>query len=333
MAATPQNSDLNFAAVILAAGKGTRLKSELPKVLHEVCGRPMLAYVFDACRAAGVRNCLTIVGHGKDLVTSAFTHDDGDLTWIEQNPQLGTGHAVMVARDALTAYDHALVLCGDGPLIRTETIRQLINQHLRDNNAATLATAVLDDPTGYGRIWRDPDGNFRGIVEHADCTPAQREIREVNPSYYCFKVPELHSALDRITNDNAKGEYYLTDTFALLLADGHRVGAITSVRPADIYSINSRKDLARVNQVMHNRILDQLMDRGVTIVDPATTWIDARARIAPDTTIEPLVTITAAVNIGRNCRVTAHTHLTTPDTFADGTTISRPAAANPGGTA
>ena len=171
-----------LGAVILAAGKGTRLKSELPKVLHEICGRPMLAWVIDVCRAAEIQDCVVVVGHGKSLVIDAFA-DDRHLTWVEQNPQLGTGHAVLVCREQIRGFEHVVVLCGDGPLIRAETVKELLARHLADGNSATLATAILDDPTGYGRIWRDERGNLRGIVEHADATPEQRQIREVNPSY------------------------------------------------------------------------------------------------------------------------------------------------------
>jgi len=310
------------AAVILAAGKGTRLKSDLPKVLHEVCGRPMLAYVFEACREAGVRDCLTVIGHGKDLVINALADDNDGVVWIEQAEQLGTGHAVMVCREQLQAYDHALVICGDGPLLRADTIRVLLERHLADEAAATLATAVLDDPTGYGRIWRDEAADLRGIVEHADCTPEQREIREVNPSYYCFRVPDLLDALGQIRPNNAKNEYYITDTLSILMKAAKRVGAITSVPPEDIYSINSRQDLARVNNVMRTRVLERLMSEGVTIVDPATTWIDARARIGRDTIIRPFVDIDGPVHIGNRCRVGPFVHLSGHTEVPDETSVA-----------
>lgn len=310
------------AAVILAAGQGTRLKSDLPKVLHEVCGRPMLAYVFDACRAADVRDCLAVVGHRKDLVIEAFAHDDANITWVEQQPQLGTGHAVMVCREHLAAYEHVLVLCGDGPLIRTETIRELLNLHRTENAAATLATAVLDDPSGYGRIWRDADGKLRGIVEHADCTPEQRQIREVNPSYYCFRAADLLGALDQLKPDNAKNEYYITDALAILINSGKKAIAVTSVPPADIYSINSRQDLARVNRVMRDRIVDRLMATGVTIVDPPNTWIDARARIGRDTVVHPFVQISGAARIGQNCRIGPFVHLAGAAVLADDSLVA-----------
>ncbi len=307
----------SIAAVILAAGQGTRLKSELPKVLHEVCGRPMLAYVFDACRAAGVRQCLAVVGHGKDLVIEAFAGSSADVTWIEQSPQLGTGHAVIVCREQIEPFEHVLVLCGDGPLVHEETIRELLDRHLAGDNAATLATALIDDPARYGRIWRDPAGEFKGIVEYLDATPEQRAIHEVNPSYYCFKSRDLLAALDQIKPNNVKGEYYITDVFALMMAAGNKVEAVTAVPPEDMYSINSRKDLALVNDVMRRRVLDRLMDNGVTVVDPATTWIDARATIGRDTIIEPMVKITGPVTIGDNCRVGPLVHLTPADNIAD----------------
>ncbi len=308
------------AAVILAAGKGTRLKSELPKVLHEICDRPMLAYVFDACRAAGVAHCISVVGHGRDLVKAAFA-DDADLTWVVQEPQLGTGHAVMVSRAAFQDYDHVLILCGDGPLIRAETIQQLLARHIEQGHAATLATAELDEPAGYGRIDRDADGRFRGIVEHHDCTAAQLQIREVNPSYYCFRVADLLPTLERLEPHPPKNEYYITDCLTDLLGQGRKLDTITAVRPEDIYSINSRRQLALVNDVMRRRILDRLMDEGVTVVDPATTWIDARATIGPDTTIHPFVHIRGAARIGRNCSVGPFAYLEGAIEVADGTAV------------
>jgi bifunctional UDP-N-acetylglucosamine pyrophosphorylase/glucosamine-1-phosphate N-acetyltransferase len=310
-----------IGAVILAAGKGTRLKTEWPKVLHEVCGRPMLAYVIDACRAAGVRDCIVVVGYRKEMVIQAFP-DDPHLTWVEQNPQLGTGHAVMVCREHLAErFDHLIVLGGDGPLIRPETLRTLIEKHLAEQAAATLATAVLEDPTGYGRIWRDPEGRILGIVEHGDATPEQKRIREVNPSYYCFKQPEFLAALDQLRPNNVKNEYYITDAISILLSGGHKVQAITSVPPQDVFSINSRQELAMVNGVMRDRILDRLMSAGVTIVDPHTTWIDDRATIGQDTVIHPNVVISGPASIGRGCRVGPFASLSGAARVPDGTVV------------
>jgi bifunctional UDP-N-acetylglucosamine pyrophosphorylase/glucosamine-1-phosphate N-acetyltransferase len=296
-------SAARLGAVILAAGKGTRLKTEQPKVLHEVCGRPMLAYVIDACRAAGVQQCLVVVGHGKDDVIRAFA-DDPDITWVEQNPQHGTGHAVMVCRAELEGrFDHVLVLCGDGPLIRAETLRELLERHLAEDCAATLATAVLEDPGSYGRIWRDSDGQLRGIVEFGDANAEQRAIHEINPSYYCFKLGDLLAALGQIKPNNVKNEYYITDALAILIGAGRRVQALTSVPPEDVFSINSRQDLALVNRVMRDRIMARLMSAGVTIVVPANTWIDDRATIGADTVVHPFTYIAGPARGGRACRI------------------------------
>ncbi|TWT44701.1 Bifunctional protein GlmU [Phycisphaerae bacterium RAS1] len=314
--------DQRLTAVILAAGKGTRLKSDVPKVLHEVCGRPMLAYVFDACRQAGIQKIIAVIGHGKDQVRATFA-GDRDVTWVEQNEQKGTGHAVMVCREELAGrFDHTLILGGDGPLIRAKTIRELIARHLQAGCAGTLATAIIDDPTGYGRIDRDAAGTLRGIVEHGDCTPGQRAIREVNPSYYCFRVPELLAVLQQVRPNNSKGEYYVTDVVGLLLAAGQKVEAITSVPPGDIFSINSRRELAMVSDVMRQRILNELMDGGVTVVDPRTTWIDSRAAIGVDTIIEPHVVISGPAAIGRNCRIGPFAHLSGGVRVADGACVA-----------
>lgn len=315
-------SQPRIAAIILAAGKGTRLKSELPKVLHEVLGRPMLAYVFDACRAAGVAECFGVIGHGKDRVIETFRGDDGDISWVEQAEQLGTGHAVMVCREAvLGKFDHVVLLCGDGPLIRSETIRTLIDEHLAKDSSATLATAEIPDPTGYGRITRAANGELEAIVEHKECTPEQLKIHEVNPSYYCFCVDDLFAALDQTNNDNAKGEYYVTDVIEILIGAGKRALAITAVPPEDIFSINSRKDLALVNGVMRDRINARLMDDGVTIVDPANTWIDARAEIGRDTVIHPFVVVSGPAQIAANCTIGPFAEVDGDARIADGAVV------------
>ena len=291
-------------AIILAAGKSTRMITETPKVLHEVCGRPMLAYVIDACRQAGVDDLLVIVGYRKDEVLAAF-QEDSVITWITQDEaRHGTGHAVMCCRDALKGHTgNCLVLCGDGPLIRSEVIKQLIDKHEKERAVATLATATLEDPTGMGRIIRDEYGNFQGIIEHNDCTAEQLRITEINPSYYCFDTARLFEALDEVRPDNKKHEYYLTDTLSLMLRAGHKVVAITAVKPGDVLSINSRHDLAAVGNVMKHRILDRLMDSGVTVVDPDNTYIDARATIGKDTIVHPFTYISGKVIIGKNCAI------------------------------
>ncbi len=308
-------------AVILAAGRSTRMKTQWPKVLHEVSGRPMLAYVLEACRAAGVSKLVVVVGFGGERVQQAFAGAD-DIIWIEQAEQKGTAHAVLCCRQVLQDFaGDTLILCGDGPLIRAETLTTLVQTHEKEQSAATLATAVLEDPTGYGRIVRDDNGRLQGIVEHNDCTAAQLQILEVNPSYYIFKNPLLWEKLVQVKPDNAKGELYLTDVVSLLIDAGHPVGAVTAVRPEEALSINSRAQLSVVSKMMQQRIQSELMDSGVTIVDPDTTWIDAGVEIGADTVIEPFTYIRGAVKIGAECRIGPFACLT-DTTIEDGRTVA-----------
>jgi len=242
------------AAVILAAGRSTRMKSDLPKVLHEVCGRPMLAYVVDACEQAGVGRVLLVVGHGKEKVVETFG-DRGLCSFVEQAEQKGTGHAVLCCREALSGFaGRVLVIAADMPLVRGETLTKLLAENTRTGHAITLATTVLDEPAGYGRIVRDRAGDLLGIVEHNDCTPEQREIHEVNPSYYCFDGRLMFEALGQVGNANAKGEYYITDAVRILIEQGRGGGAIPAVPPEEAMGINSRADLALVARRMQDRI-------------------------------------------------------------------------------
>ena len=290
-------------AILLAAGVSSRMNTMLPKVLHEVTGRPMLAYVLDACRTVGADKIYVVVGFGADQVQERFGDAD-DIIWVHQSEQLGTAHAVLCCQEQLKDFTgETLVLCGDGPLIRAGTLQTLIEKHEAEQAAATLATAVLEDPTGYGRIIRDVYGNMQGIVEDSDCTPAQRAVREVNPSYYLFNNQVLFRALERVKPDNVKQEYYLTDALSVISATGHKVVAVTAVRPEEAMGVNSRAQLSVASKIMQQRIQQELMENGVTIVDPDNTWIDARAQIGQDTVIEPFVYIHGEVKIGRGCRI------------------------------
>jgi bifunctional UDP-N-acetylglucosamine pyrophosphorylase/glucosamine-1-phosphate N-acetyltransferase len=290
-------------AIILAAGISSRMNTKLPKVLHEVCGRPMLAYVIDACRQAGVQKLYIIVGYGKEQVIEYFK-DDKKIVWVEQKEQKGTGHAVLCCKKYLADFTgDTLVICGDMPLIRGEIVKTLIEKHQKETSAATLATAILDEPTGYGRIIRDSYGNIQGIVEEGDCTGQQKTIKEVNPSYYCFKNKILFEALDKIKPDNVKKEYYLTDALHLIIKAGHKVVAVTAVAAEDAIGVNSRQHLSEAGKIMQRRIQEGFMKSGVTIVDPPNTWIDARTQIGQDSVIEPFTYIHGQVKIGQNCRV------------------------------
>jgi len=279
------------------------MNTKTAKVLHEVCGRPMLEWVLDACRAAGVQKHIVVVGYGKEQIIDRYK-DAGDVVFVEQNEQKGTGHAVMCCREQLEGFTgQTLILCGDAPLIRTETLNELLEKHGQENAAVTLATAVMLDPSGYGRIIRDGYGNIQGILEHNDCDERQRAITEINPGYFCFQTPLLLEALDKITPNNVKNEYYLTDALHLLLADGHKATAVTAVAAEDAMGVNNRQQLSLAGKIMQERIQQQFMAAGVTIVDPPNTWIDARAEIGQDTVIEPFTCISGAVRIGENSRI------------------------------
>jgi len=243
-------------AIILAAGKGTRMGSDLPKVCHEVGGRPMVCAVVDACLEAGCSRVVVVVGYKQELVREALASYGERVEYAVQDEQLGTGHAVMCARDAFEGVDPStdvFVLCGDGPLIRSETLGVLLSTHRGAGAEATLATSRIEDPTGYGRIVRDASGGFARIVEHKNATDAERSIDEINPSYYCVGAGALFSALDRVGRDDLTGEYYITDIFGLIRSGGGRVGIVDTVPSEDILSINTPEQLARVDEVYRAR--------------------------------------------------------------------------------
>ncbi len=245
---------METTAIILAAGKGTRMSSDEPKVLHEICGRPMLAYVMDACRGAGAARLLVVVGYRAERVQQAFADRNHDVSWVIQEPQLGTGHAVMVCKDRLSeAEGPVLVLAGDGPLVRAEALGELLDTHTREGAACTLATSILPDPGRYGRVVRDDSGEVVGVVEYLDADEDQRRINEVNVSLYCFDAAALLDVLDRLSNDNAKGEYYLTDALAMLREDGRKLAAVPAARPEDVLSVNTDEELRRVESIMKTR--------------------------------------------------------------------------------
>jgi UDP-N-acetylglucosamine diphosphorylase/glucosamine-1-phosphate N-acetyltransferase len=250
----------SLSAIILAAGKGTRMQSDLPKVAHQVAGKPMVRWVADACAAAGCTRIAVVVGYQQSTVRACLDGFAGaELTYVEQTEQLGTGHAVMVCRDAFQTEasqpgHHAFVLAGDGPLIRDDTLATLRDRHLAAEAAASLATARIDDPEGYGRIVRDDAGRFVRIVEDKNATDQQRAIDEVNPSYYCFHLAELFPALDAVEKNPVSGEYYITDVPAILLDRGRRVEVIDAVPTEDVLSINTPEQLAEVDAILRARL-------------------------------------------------------------------------------
>jgi bifunctional UDP-N-acetylglucosamine pyrophosphorylase / glucosamine-1-phosphate N-acetyltransferase len=245
-------------AIILAAGKGTRMRSDLPKVVFPVGGRPMVCAVVDACLAAGCTRIIAVVGHKQELVREALASYAGKVEYAVQDQQLGTGHAVtcaapLFAKERATKGHNVFVLCGDGPLIRKATLDKVLVKHSGSHADATLATAVIDDPSGYGRIARDANGKFVAIVEQKNCTPEQLAIREVNPSYYCFDAKSLFEALPRVTRNALTNEYYLTDVPALMMQSSAKVEVIEAVPAEDILSINTPEDLAKVDAIYRGR--------------------------------------------------------------------------------
>jgi len=294
---------MSSTAIILAAGKSTRMKSRRAKPLHEICGKPMLQYVLNACYDAGCHRVLVVVGYGKDEVIAQFGHDER-VVWVEQTEQLGTGHAARMCEQHLRDFHgDVFILAGDGPLIRGEVLRTLHQAHREEHAAASMATAMLDDPTGYGRVVRDTNGQFIEIVEQIDCTPEQREIREVFPSYYCVKGSELLFALSQLKNENKKGEYYLTDIYAILRNAGKKVVAVQAVTAEDVLAVNSRDQQAQVDAIMQDRIQRQVIQSGVTIVSAMNTYIEAGVTIGADTTIHPFTFIGRDSSIGPECTI------------------------------
>jgi len=314
---------MSLSAIILAAGKSTRMKSNKPKVLHEICGRPMLEWVLRACYDAGVSHVMVVVGHGKDEVMARFA-DDKRIVWVEQAEQLGTGHAAKMCADELKKHPgDVFILTGDGPMIRAEILRTLRDAHKADHAAASMATAMMDDPFGYGRIVRDEKGDFVDIVEEVDCTPEQREIAEVFPSYYCVKSDELLHALALLKNTtNKKGEYYLTDIYGILRREGKKVTAVQAMTQEDVLAVNNRQQLADVDLAMQDRIQKQHREAGVTIVSSANIYIQSGCTIGPDTVIEPFTFIGCDSTIGRDCEIGPFAVVPANSIVPDGTTIS-----------
>jgi bifunctional UDP-N-acetylglucosamine pyrophosphorylase/glucosamine-1-phosphate N-acetyltransferase len=301
----------NLAIAIMAAGKGTRLKSQHPKVLHQVGGKPMLAYVVAAAsRVASPQDVYAIIGHEAERVREAIS--GMGVKFVVQEPQRGTGHTLMVARDELANYDHVIVLSGDVPLIRWQTIKKLRDFHLAQKAAMTILTAEVDDPRGYGRIVRRRAGSadVRAIVEERKVTPAERELREINSGIYVFATKPLYRYIDRLGTDNPHKEYYLTDMAALLVKVGERVVATRAENPHEVLGSNTRVELAALDARLRAWKCADLMQQGVTIYYPHTCVIDMEVEIGPDTVIEAYVQLLGRTRIGSDCRVQSYSVIT-----------------------
>ena len=286
--------------VVLAAGKGTRMKSALPKVLHEAAGLSLIEHVLRVAAPLTPRSVTVIVGHEADRVKQALGRRPG-LAFALQEPQLGTGHAVLQAEPALEhATGTVVLLSGDVPLLRSATLTALVAKHHETAAAATVLTARVPDPSGYGRIVREA-GQIRAIVEHKDATDEQRRIDEINSGIYAFDLAVLFGALKEIGSANAQGEYYLPDLVTIYRKRGRIVETVTAADPAEILGVNSRKELAEVGAILRARRNDALMAEGVTIVDPASAFIGPDVTIGRDSTIHPGVYLEGRTSIGANC--------------------------------
>lgn len=288
-------------AVILAAGQGTRMKSKLYKVLHPVCGKPMVQHVVDQISTLNIEQMVTIIGHGAEKVKAQLGNQS---EYVLQAEQLGTGHAVLQAKELLNdKQGTTLVVCGDTPLIRAETIEALFEHHEKTAAKVTVLTAQAEDPTGYGRIVRNETGLVEKIVEHKDASDEERLITEINTGTYCFDNEALFEALNQVTNDNVQGEYYLPDVIEILKRKNEAVTAFKTRDFGETLGVNDRVALSEAEQIMKQRINRQHMQNGVTIIDPATTYIETGVEIGSDTVLLPGTMITGQTTIGSDCQI------------------------------
>ena len=286
--------------LILAAGKGTRMKSKLPKVLHKIGGKPMLRHVIDAAKRAGSVREVVVIGAGAEMVE----HEITGVEFVMQTEQLGTGHAVLCAKENFAnSTGTLLILCGDTPLLTSDLLKKFIAAHEESNCAVTVLTAEMPDATGYGRVIREDDGTFKKIVEDKAANSIEKQIREVNAGVYCADIRKLFNALDKVGNDNAQGEYYLPDVLSILKSEREKVAIYTAEYCDETLGINTRIQLAAADQIIRRKKLHALMNSGVTIVDPGTTFIDCDVEIGQDTIIHPNTYLEGSTTIGADCDI------------------------------
>lgn len=310
-------------AVVLAAGKSTRMKSAKPKVLHPVFGRPMIDYVLDAAREAGVKRVVAIVGHEAEQVKTHLSSYDSSIEFALQAEQKGTGHAVMMCRDALRGHNGPVfILTGDAPLMRSSSFAGLLEDFRQHQAACAIGTAKTENNFGLGRIVRDAAGNFVRIVEEKDASPEEKKITEINVGCYVFDGPSLLASLDLLQPNNKQGEYYLTDCCGILKSQGRTVIASPRLDISEALGVNTRQQLAEVTEHLQKVALARFMADGVTIVNPQQTYIDPRATIGADTTICPFVVIQGAAKIGSNCIIGPHAVIEETAIVEDGARVS-----------
>jgi bifunctional UDP-N-acetylglucosamine pyrophosphorylase / glucosamine-1-phosphate N-acetyltransferase len=293
------------AVVVLAAGEGKRMKSELAKVLHAICGRSLLGHVLVAAEPLEAAHTVVVVGHGRAQVIAHLAEIGSSAVPVVQDVQQGTGHAVRIALDSFSpdVDGTVIVLPGDVPLLTSETLQRMLSRHHETSAAATVLTAVLPDATGYGRVVRDSDDHVVAIVEERDADELTSQLTEINTSVYAFDIEKLRVALRQITTDNAQGEEYLTDVIGVLVAAGEVVSSVTTPEPLETLGVNDRVQLAAVRRAMRDRIVEHWMREGVTIVDPQTTWMGVRVTIEPDVTIHQNTQLHGATHIARMASV------------------------------
>lgn len=298
----------NLKVVILAAGQGTRMKSDVPKVLHRVLDKTMVGYVIEASKEAGADEVCVIVGHQSAMVKNTIKDLYDDISFAVQREQLGTGHAVMQAGDFIKS-GNILVLCGDTPLITADTVKKLCDIHQSNDNSVTVVSMIVDNPTGYGRIIRE-NNSFAKIVEQKDANETELAVKEVNSGVYIFKADVLNKAFKSLSNNNSQGEYYLTDTLEIIKNDGGKVGIMVAEDDKEFMGVNSKLHLSQAIKAMKERINTQLMIDGVTITDPDNTYIGKDVKIAPDTIIYPGCMLEGKTVIGKSCIVGPNTRIT-----------------------
>lgn len=298
----------NLFAIVLAAGKGTRMRSKKHKVLHEICGKPMIDHILDSIQPLSPADTFVVVGYQGEKVKE-YIEERAQV--VTQEEQLGTAHAVKQTEELLQHQEGiTLVLNGDTPLFTPESFERLLEQHKETGAAATVMTALVDDPTGYGRIIRDENGSVLRIVEHKDATEEERGIREINTGTFCFDNQKLFAALQKVDNNNAQGEYYLPDVLSILLEEGEVISGQVVNHVEEAMGVNDRVQLAEASECMRKRILNKHMKNGVTIVDPSSTYIDANVTIGEDTIIEPGTYLRGNTQIGSDCHIGPNADLT-----------------------
>jgi bifunctional UDP-N-acetylglucosamine pyrophosphorylase/glucosamine-1-phosphate N-acetyltransferase len=307
---SPDRTQRVAAVIVLAAGEGTRMKSDLPKVLHTIGGRSLVCHAVAAAQQVGAGHVVVVVGHGREQVSAHLAVSAPDVLAAVQDQQLGTGHAVGCALAALPDVDGPLLVTyGDVPLLTGETLQQLVAEHQARGNAITLLTADLPEPAGYGRVVRDSDGAVAAVVEEKDATAEERTIREINSGIYAFEARVLRDGLSRLKTDNSQGELYLTDVVGIAHADGGRVGALQLSDVWQTKGVNDRVQLAELHRELNRRTVESSMRAGVTVIDPATTWVDHGVELAPDVVLEPNVLLRGATSIAGGATVGPNCHL------------------------